>query len=422
MRILHTSAAYWPFIGGAETYLKAMSERLVCDGHDVTVAASDASRVQCFWDPRLPRLPDPETWIGGVRVVRSPLDHLPFSPWSFYLLRRLTTELARIPLPMRPLLTKLGAHVPSMPGLEKTLDGFHAGFDLVHGVNIALEWPLIAGWRYARRRGLPFVTTPFVHVGPWHVQRNYTMPHQLGILRDADRVVVQTSIEEKELVKLGVPQTRIVRLGMGVDLDQLQGGDGAQFREEHRTGGPIVTFMGAVTEDKGIVHLMEAMQHLWRGGSEATLVIAGSPVEPSSFRRVYAQMSEAHRQRTLRLGPVSGQLKQDMLAATDVFAMPSRVDSFGIVYLEAWAYGVPVIGCRAGGVPDVIDDGHDGLLVKFGDSRGLASVLESLLADPDRRRKMGQRGRSKVEGRYTWRRIFDGLRAIYAELAAPADR
>ncbi len=105
-----------------------------------------------------------------------------------------------------------------------------------------------------------------------------------------------------------------------------------------------------------------------------------------------------------------------MLAATDLFAMPSRIDSFGIVYLEAWAYGVPVIGCRAGGVPDVIDDGQDGVLVDYGDEAGLATAIEGLLADPERRRAMGRQGRAKVEAHYTWDRIYRGLAAVYQEL------
>jgi len=107
-----------------------------------------------------------------------------------------------------------------------------------------------------------------------------------------------------------------------------------------------------------------------------------------------------------------------MLAATDLFAMPSRVDSFGIVYLEAWAYGLPVIGCHAGGVPDVIDDGQDGLLVPFGDQASLSSAIETLLTDPDRRRRLGQRGRAKVETTYTWGQIYQKLEAVYREVAA----
>jgi glycogen(starch) synthase len=416
MRILHTNAGYWPFVGGAETYLRAMSERLSGDGHEVVVAATDATGVQCYWDPHQPRIPEQETTLHGVRVVRSRVGYLPLAPWSFYLLRRLATELARLPFETRPLLERMAAWMPRVPGLVARLESLEPGFDLVHGVNIALEWPLLAGWHYARRHGLPFVATPFVHVGGRDVQRFYTMPHQLAALRDAERVIVQTGIEGRELVRLGVPEGRIVRLGMGVDLDQVRGGDGERFRARHGVDGTLVTFMGVLTDDKGAVHLLRAMQHLWDDGSRATLALAGSVVEPSGFEQAYARLPERHRTHIRRLGRVGGQLKQDLLAATDLFVLPSRVDSFGIVYLEAWAYGAAVVGCRAGGVPDVIDHGADGLLVEFGDVAGLAAAIQGLLADPERRRAMGARGRAKVEARYTWDRVYDGLLAIYQDL------
>jgi glycogen(starch) synthase len=416
MRILHISAAYSPFVGGAETYLQAMSERLAQEGHSVTVMTTDATQVQGFWDPHQPRVPEQEADINGVHVARSRVEHLAFSPWSFYVLRRMATDLARLPAGSRRVLDRLAPFMPRVPTMERRLATLAPGFDLVHGVNISLEWPLIAGWRYARRRGLPFVATPFVHVGDRTVQRFYTMPHQMATLRDADRVIVQTKIEADELIRLGAARERVVVLGMGVDLDRLECGDAMRFRAQHGVKGPVVTFMGAITDDKGAVHLLHAMQRLWRAGSEATLVLAGRPVSPSTFERAYRDLPEAHRLHIRRMGQVTGQLKQDMLAATDVFGLPSRVDSFGIVYLEAWAHGVPVIGCHAGGVPDVIDDGEDGLLVGFGDQAGLASAIDVLLADPDRRRAMGACGRAKVEARYTWDQIYRRLVGIYAEV------
>jgi glycosyltransferase involved in cell wall biosynthesis len=338
------------------------------------------------------------------------------------LLRRLATDLARLPFDTRTILDRLAPLMPRVPRLTQTLDGLPPGFDLVHGINISLEWPLIAGWRFARARGLPFVATPFVHVGQRTVQRFYTMPHQLAVLRDADRVFVQTGIEEEELVRLGVPGQHIVRLGMGVDLDEVRGGDRDRFRARHGVRGPVVTFMGAITDDKGAVHLLRAMQQLWQGGSDATLVIAGQPIVPSTFEGVFDKLPADHQVRTRRLGPVSGQPKQDMLAATDVFALPSQVDSFGIVYLEAWSYGLPVIGCQAGGVPDVIADGQDGLLVDFGDVGGLAAAIERLLADTDHRQAMGRRGRAKVERRYTWDHTYRILSTTYQEIACASHR
>ncbi|HZE15765.1 MAG TPA: hypothetical protein VE197_08650, partial [Mycobacterium sp.] len=70
MRILHANAAYRPLVGGAQTYLRAMSERLVRDGHQVAIGTTDAADIQSFWDPRRPRLPVGEIDLDGVRVVR----------------------------------------------------------------------------------------------------------------------------------------------------------------------------------------------------------------------------------------------------------------------------------------------------------------------------------------------------------------
>ena len=417
MRILHVNAAYVPFVGGAETYVQAMSERLAREGHSVTVATTDAAQVQCFWDPHGVRIQEPEAEIHGVRVMRSRLAHLPLAPWSHYLLRRVAADLDRLPFDSLPILQRLARYMPWVPDLDRALAGLRPAFDLVHAVNVSLEGPAIVAARYAHSRGLPLVVTPFVHVGPRAIQRYYTMPHQMALLQDADRVIVQTEIEASELVRLGVLPERIVRLGMGVDADAPVGSDGRRFRAELDIGAPIVTFMGAVTDDKGAVHLVRAMQRLWLEGQEAVLVLAGPSVTPTTFERVFGGLPEADRARIRRLGPVTGQLKQDMLAATDVFVLPSRVDSFGIVYLEAWTHGVPVIGCRSGGVPDVIEDGQDGLLTQFGDVPGLASAIASLLADPERRRAMGSRGKAKVEARYTWDTLYRRLHSVYSELA-----
>jgi glycogen synthase len=109
-------------------------------------------------------------------------------------------------------------------------------------------------------------------------------------------------------------------------------------------------------------------------------------------------------------------VKLDAYAAADVFAMPSRTDSFGIVYLEAWCYGVPVVGARAGGVPDVIDEGKDGLLVRFGDVEELAGAVGRLLGDRKEARRLGANGRARVVRELTWDHKYAQVRAVYAEL------
>lgn len=96
--------------------------------------------------------------------------------------------------------------------------------------------------------------------------------------------------------------------------------------------------------------------------------------------------------------------------------MPSRTDSLGIVYLEAWLNEKPVVGALAGGVPEVISDGVDGHLVRFGDVPSLAVRLAHLLGDPEAAAAMGRRGREKVLARYTWDRIYPRVREVYEQL------
>jgi glycogen(starch) synthase len=414
MNVLLVNPAYAPFIGGAESYTQAIAERLHRDGYKVQVVTSDAAEVETFWNPCKPRFRAGRSIVNGVAVQRVRLAHLPASPLSFYVLRRVATTVGLFH-GTTPLLRLLAPWMPRLPGLSRNLRQFQEPFDLVHGINIALEWPLIAAWKHARSANLPFVATPFMHVGEpgaTAVSRNYDMPHQLEPLRDADAVIAQTTIERDFLVRRGVAAERIHVHGMGIALEQVQGGNAEAFRRTYSVKGPIVLFLGVVTKDKGCVHLIEAMRLLWAAGIESTLVIAGKPV--AEFEQYWRTLPGAVTRRIVLTGVVLGQAKRDLLAATTLFALPSRIDSFGAVYLEAWANGIPVIGSRAGGVPAVIDDGKDGLLVAYGAVNELAAAIRRLLGDADLRYSLGAAGQSKVTARYTWDRIIAQLYSLYA--------
>lgn len=414
MRVLHVNAGYWPWIGGAQTYTQAMSERFAHDGDAVRVVTSAATRLDCMWLPHAPQLPPGDASHNGVSVHRCRVGHPPFAPWSFYAIRRAAPALSALPFGAEALLNALAPWMPRMPDIERALSAGETP-DVVHAINISLEWPLVAAARHARRARIPLVTTPFVHVGPPEVQRNYLMRHQVAVLRQSDAVIVQTGLERDAVAAAGVDPGRIEIVGMGVDLDG-QPGDAERFRRAHDLGPAtrVVTFMGTLTRDKGTMHVCEAARAL--RDRDVVVALAGDAVVPGGFDQYYTALSEADRRRILRLGSVSGADKADLLEATDVFAMPSRVDSFGIVYLEAWARGKPVIGARAGGVPDVIRDGEDGLLVAFGDVSGLAAAITRLLDDRAYGRALGAAGRAKVERRYTWDAIYARLRAVYARL------
>jgi phosphatidylinositol alpha-1,6-mannosyltransferase len=103
-------------------------------------------------------------------------------------------------------------------------------------------------------------------------------------------------------------------------------------------------------------------------------------------------------------------------SACEIFALPSRGEGFGFVYLEAMARGKPVIGGAHGGAPEVIDDGRTGYLVQHGDAPQLATSIETLLANPDLAREMGARGRERVHRDFKFSVFAKSLKKIFREL------
>jgi glycosyltransferase involved in cell wall biosynthesis len=307
---------------------------------------------------------------------------------------------------------------PRLPGMRRFFQAHAAErFDLVHATNITLDFAILPALDFARAQRIPFIATPFVHLGPPgdnSILRYYSMRHQIELLKRADRVITMTGLEGDALAARGVDRARMRRVGVGVSPAEVAGGEAARFRAEQQIDGPLVLYIGAMAFDKGAVHTVEAMQRLWARGEQATLVLIGAPL--AHFTSFYARLPAQDKARIRMLPYAPDQAKRDALAAADLFAMPSRTDSFGITYLEAWCYGLPVIGARAGGVPDVIDDGRDGVLVPFGDLEAISDAIGRLLHDRALARQLGEAGRAKVLRELTWDQIYAKVRAVYDEL------
>jgi len=420
VHVLHIIQRYWPARGGAEAHLQEISERLAADGHEVTVATSDAQDFELFWRPSARRFTVREEWHNGVRILRFPVRHLLFPAVTYPGVRRLLWLLSYAsPAPVT-LLSRMARWTPRMPDLWRYLRNTDDEYDIVGAMTITFEPLLDAGARFARRRGIPFVIYPLTHLGagPAPAQdalsRFYTMRHQVALVRSADAVVAQTKGESDFYVGRGVDSVRLSVVGPGFSPDDVAGGDGARFRTRYGLEHPVVFMLTKLSYDKGVTHTVEAMQQLWAQGSLAHLVLAGDVLEP--FAAYYDRLPENTKARISLLGSVDEETKRDLFAAGDVFVMPSRTDSFGIVYLEAWAYGKPVVGARTWGVMDVIDDGKDGLLVPFGDVSSLASAIDRLIAHPDEARAMGSAGRAKALQEHTWDVKYPKIRDLYLAL------
>src|SRR5215212_5876940 len=141
MHFLHVVQLYYPVATGAGRYFAEVGERLVREGHRVTVLATDAYDLEYFWNPGKRRVELAEEIHNGVRIVRLPVRRFPGPPIAYPILRRLMVELSRVP-GSAPLLRRLARITPRLPDLARF---FSAGerFDLVHSCNITLDFAIL---------------------------------------------------------------------------------------------------------------------------------------------------------------------------------------------------------------------------------------------------------------------------------------
>jgi glycogen synthase len=413
MRILHVLQRYLPAIGGSERYFQEFSERFAADGHDVRVLTTDAIDLEAFWLPHKKRVSQLVEVIGGVNVER-------FKVWVFPQQGRLWKLLVCLPGDG----TKLRYHFPSpiVPDLWKRLKALDGQFDIVHAGAIPYNSILYAAQQYAARNRVPLVFSPFMHLGESggddDLSRWYTRPDQIRLLRHADRLIVQTPIEMQFFLQHNFPGERMKVLGAGVNPEEMlqppHGEKPTQVVIERLPDGPFVFQIGTQTHDKGTHFLINAMQKLWRKGKNIPLVLAGNQM--SDFKTFMQQLPAHDTPRIIALGHVTEAEKIEILKRGAILTHPSRSESFGIVFLEAWMWGKPVIGARAGGVMDLIEEGVNGMLVPFGDPNQLAEKIEKLWNDSSLRQRMGSAGKQKVLARYTWDKLFEQLLPVYEQL------
>jgi glycosyltransferase involved in cell wall biosynthesis len=232
------------------------------------------------------------------------------------------------------------------------------------------------------------------------------------MLRRFDRVLALTDIE-KQVVP---DRERVTSIGVGSDPYAGQVSPG-EFRARHRipAAAPVVLFVGRKILNKGVVHLLQAMDQVWDVHPEARLVLLGfAHNSPEWLEGYLSQSRHDARTRVLTLDDASEETRENALAACSVMAMPSISDSFGIVYLEAWRYRKPVMACRGTCGEFVVEHDRDGVLVEFGDVDGIARELMQLLGDPGIAARMGDSGFEKWRMRYQWSQVADRMEEAIA--------
>jgi glycosyltransferase involved in cell wall biosynthesis len=309
---------------------------------------------------------------------------------------------------------------PICPAMWRDANTYDGPLDAVHAAAFPYSFPIACGLRLARRRGVPFLLTPFLHLGDPadtndRTRKQYTAPHLVWLLKQADRVFVQTRAERDAAVALGVPEGRVVLQGLGAEPGECTGGDRGRFRAACGFGNEVVIgHLANNSAEKGTVDLLRAADLAWADGAQFRVVLAGP--EMPNFRDFWTNF--ARKDRVTRLGVLGEEQKRDFFAGIDAFALPSRCDSFGLVLLEAWANGTPNVVYRAGGPAELVRHERDGLQAACGNVEELAACLGRLAADASLRRRLGEAGRARVVREFRWHDKLELVRETIRELVA----
>lgn len=419
MHVAFVTPAYPPLPGGGERYVGSLATAVAAAGHHVSVVTSAATAETRFWDGKSAPVDGASESHNGVNVDRLPIRKFPGRRSGLMLWRKLMVMCSALPGDQTQLLLRAARAVPRVRGLDAALKALES-VDVFHAFNVSWEGPMAAAHAYARQTRTPLVITPFAHLGAGdndRVARNSTMDHQITMMRDAAAVMALTEIEREGLAAYGVPRDRITVIGGGIDplpADMVAS-------PYDRTDNPDVPrsfalFVGRLSFDKGAIHAAEAVLALRARGRDVSLLLIGAM--HAEFERFYRSLNPAARAAVRPLGALSDRDKHALLSRARCLVLPSRSDSFGIVLLEAWSHGVPMVAARAGGIPGVVDDGENGLLVPFGDVTALADAIERLLVDDAYARALGEAGRAKVVRQYSWDAVAARVLAVYETLPA----
>jgi glycosyltransferase involved in cell wall biosynthesis len=408
--IVHVCPRYLPARGGVELFFAKISEHFVRQGHTVSVWTTDAVTVSDFTRRPRTRLLASRESVGGVTVQRFPIRYLPA--------QRLVRTAAHV-LPFGPRWKSDTLRwTPFVPALTGRARKTSETVDLVHAAGLPYTSVLWAGAALAEQASAPLVISPFTHVpapgtAGTLMRRAYLSDLNLEILSRAARVFVQTELERDVLTAAGLACERQVVVGLGVEPSECCGGDRHRFRAAH--GIPdaeiVVGHLANKSWDKGTVDVLDAAERLWGAGASFILVLAGA--EMRSFTERWNRVRFPERVRNL--GPLSDEERNDFLAAIDVFALPSYVESFGISSLEAALNGAAVIAYGHGGPGQIFRSGLSALLPPPGDLEQLARALSTLVRDGDARRRLAAAAES-VARDYSWSRIFTIVSAAYQSL------
>ena len=334
---------------------------------------------------------------------------------------------------------------PALKGANPALSTLSADLNMVNGASNATvvhshTWYTgLAGHLTALLYGTPHVLTAhsLEPMRPWKAEQlggGYRVSSwvEKTAVEAADAVIAVSSGMRDDVLRtypaLDPNRVHVVRNGIDTDVwypVTPQAGDSVLEELGVDMTRPIVAFVGRITRQKGVAHLVAAAHHF---APEVQLVLcAGAPDTPEIAAEVTSAVQELARARTgvfwvREMLPINK--IREILSAATVFVCPSVYEPLGIVNLEAMACATAVVASDVGGIPEVIADGQTGVLVHYNPADPahfelpLAAAVNSLISDPAKARQYGQAGRQRCIQEFSWAHIAEQTLEIYRKVSS----
>ncbi|MBU1499581.1 glycosyltransferase family 4 protein [Patescibacteria group bacterium] len=359
-------------LSGSGRLVQSIAEGLAEKGFDCTVITADGWTTRSWYLPLYQRLQTKPDEFKGVKVKR-----LKCGWWL-----SLASLIIRF---------KFQACGPNLLGLAEVFK--KEKFDIVWVVPFPayLNWLVVKAINKLKTKPRLLVT-PCFHEG----LSEYYHRKLKQALKQADMIQALTESEKSLLVKqFGLPENKIKVI------------PGFLSGQELAAGFKTVLFIGSKIKEKGIEYLLRAMKRLHDQDKNYRLVTIGA--DTAWWGKIKQRWGGKF---LLDLGYVSEEEKEALLAAADVFCMVSAVESFGLVYLEAWQKKKPVIGADIGPVRELIEGAQGGSLVKFGRVDELAAEIDRLVKNKDLAKRLGENGYKALKIRYSKKIVLSQLEKI----------
>jgi len=380
MKIALCSDWVYPSVGGVQSHILGLAGQLKKMGHEVVIVTKEMERSDA----------QGEAYPEGVREVRA---------------KRLTAP-EHVFMP------------PSPRDLRNLIK--REGFDVVHAHHAFTPTPLLS-LEAADRLGVPSVLTNHSITFAYSSDLIWGTVSQLlpfkRYINMADRVIA-VSGSAREFIERFMDGGRAAVIPNGVDVGRFSDprpvsrGVVDPDRFEH----PMVFGVGRLAFRKGFHLLVESMPRVLRRHPGARLYVAGKGIM-AGFLGLLVESLDLQDRVTL-MGYVSDEALPWLYRLCDVFVLPSvSAESFGITLIEAMAAGKPIVASRIGGVPEIVDDGVNGLLFEPWDSQGLSEAVNALLGAPELAEDLGRRAHLSAEQNYSWPRVARRIEEVYLEVA-----